>query len=1548
MTILQISKIINKTGNYSELPQLDSGELGWATDQKRLFIGNADSGNTEIVTANSISPGLVPIASTSALGSVKIGTGLSIDEFGVLSNIVSEYPLSIKNGGTGATTEATARTNLGAVNIAGDTMTGYLKLNADPTQGLHAATKQYVDNLANGLSIGVSARAGTTGPLTATYSNGTNGVGATLTGTTSLPVISGVTLRFGDRVLVKNQTDAKQNGMYEVTTTSPYVLTRTDDYNDSINIKAGDAFFIGEGELESTQWVMNTSGVITVGTSNIVFTQFGGPNMFSAGAGISIDGKTINNTGVTSLIGGTNISVSGSTGAVTVSLNGILPIQNGGTNANDKKTALNNLLPTQAGNINKVLHTDGADASWKFVSFANLVDKPTTLAGYGITDTVSTTAYVDRTDYLNFSPYAGYLKDNYIPVYGSFSFSLGRFAASSFMFVDREGKQVIYFPTSSPTNTANVARAFRYTSNDKFVYDNQFISASFLNSNEKVRDILNLGTFFVVLVLSTTVKPETNTRVVIAKTNGSSNWTDWSLAADVTSLYDGRTNFSLVSTNSGDRILASSVSSDQNQVTLRVYDINKTLLRSQLLYDKTTMVNTADTLGSGRIAPSTMPLLNYAPNGVHGFTWNPFTQTFHQKFTVWYIYTQNGASVGVNTSMDISWSVPKSWIETGTGTPSNLIPVKSGTFRYNQLADSTWETDDGGMSQNGGGAGFAVNFTTDEYSGNIFQVLRGTWDSAITATVFLLSYSNGYIYKTFGSNNSSKYTTFSEYIPDGSAWSKSLYSNLVHVIDNNIIFVGQSVKDGSKTIQTTFSKTAFTSTAQGQTNDTLILDAANASLDPASAAPTFIKNNFYSSAFGTVVVGTTPTYYWVMPGQTIHTITANQNTRTYTATSITLPVIPSNLGGKTGVFWDRVSAWNGSTSSPIVYAVVRDAAGLAYIARYSGSSWQLATSNVLQTQIDSGKTGRGDANNIISFDGTTLLTNNGRLLINFSIPVTGGSAWYWASFNTNSNLAETVGDLTRFAPQSTGAGSFTQPNGYPGSSFGFSTAIGYYRAISSSNYDNIALVSSRDVRGVGSELTEDQWFNATTTRYQVYISAESSTGLVAYITECPLFIGGYYTTVPTQSVNLIASATNYVYITKNAGDRTSVTVSASTTELPSSFNRVLAAKIVTSATKIVSQTNYLVRQRDTLDELLNVNTTTKQIDDILKWNGNNWISSPPAISLPTQTGNPNKFLKTNGTTASWEDIPVSLPAQTGNPNKFLKTNGTTASWEDIPVSLPVQTNNNGKILKTNGTTASWENEKNQLSGIDNTYANALLISGPSRINDAAGDTWIFADSKGSDSNKYGIKHNQATNHIEFWGLNQPQTFIDLDNGRINLASTNSGGISFTPEPGGGGGDSATIKYYAISGEKTVLELKVTNDAAGASQDSINLVTPSGVGINTASPATELHVTGSILASGDITAFSDIKLKTNISTIDNALDIVKNIDGVRYTRIDTGENSMGVIANNVMKYLPELVQDRDGTLSVNYNGFSGLFIQCIKELINEVESLKQEIKKLKGE
>jgi hypothetical protein len=119
------------------------------------------------------------------------------------------------------------------------------------------------------------------------------------------------------------------------------------------------------------------------------------------------------------------------------------------------------------------------------------------------------------------------------------------------------------------------------------------------------------------------------------------------------------------------------------------------------------------------------------------------------------------------------------------------------------------------------------------------------------------------------------------------------------------------------------------------------------------------------------------------------------------------------------------------------------------------------------------------------------------------------------------------------------------------------------------------------------------------------------------------------------------------------------------------------------------------------------------------------------------------------------------------------------------------------------------------------------------------------------------------------------------------------------------------------------------------------------GIGTTNPTSKLTVQGDVLVSGVITSTdyncsSDINLKENIQPIENPIDKVLNITGVSFDWKEDGRSSMGVIAQEVERVLPELVSGSDSK-TVNYNGLIGLLIEVVKEQQREINTLKEKIK-----
>lgn len=309
---------------------ITAGASPSGTDGKVVLTG----GNGDVFEV-----GASILARTAGATSFRVDTNGTNNRFEITS--AGEYLVAgasgtagyvIKSAGAGLPTVWDSVTNaLGftPVNKAGDTGVGALTfasnvditlvgggevlgLPAVPSTDSAAASKAYVDSVAAGLDpkesvvVATTVAAGNIPGYATTPNNGTftvpNGNATYFPDSGLAMKVDGVTLANGDRVLVKNQTDAKQNGIYVVTNagvqgTTDAVLTRAADQDGSPagEVSGGNFTFVEEGTVNAdTGWVVIGDGVLTLNTDPIIWTQFTGAGSFTAGTGLSQSGSTIN------------------------------------------------------------------------------------------------------------------------------------------------------------------------------------------------------------------------------------------------------------------------------------------------------------------------------------------------------------------------------------------------------------------------------------------------------------------------------------------------------------------------------------------------------------------------------------------------------------------------------------------------------------------------------------------------------------------------------------------------------------------------------------------------------------------------------------------------------------------------------------------------------------------------------------------------------------------------------------------------------------------------------------------------------------------------------------------------------------------------------------------------------------------------------------------------------------------------------------------------------------------------------------------------------
>jgi len=303
------------TGNLTA-GNVDGGNLVTAS----FFTGTLIDGTSNITVNNNGNIDLVAAGNTTAVitdtGANIVGT-INANGTGTLGALITPTV----TGTTGNLT-LTAGSSDDYVEIrptgTGQVHVGGFKIEAvgTPTASTDAATKQYVDDVAQGLAVHAPCVVASTDTLatmsggTVTYDNGTSGVGATLTiAGSTLTAIDGVTLSTDDRILIKDESTSAHNGIYVYTSST--VLTRASDFDTPTEMAGGDFTFVSQGTVyNDTGWVM-TDPVTTVGTSDVNFVQFSGAGSFTAGAGLTLTGTefSVNVDGLTTDIQGGNVVV---------------------------------------------------------------------------------------------------------------------------------------------------------------------------------------------------------------------------------------------------------------------------------------------------------------------------------------------------------------------------------------------------------------------------------------------------------------------------------------------------------------------------------------------------------------------------------------------------------------------------------------------------------------------------------------------------------------------------------------------------------------------------------------------------------------------------------------------------------------------------------------------------------------------------------------------------------------------------------------------------------------------------------------------------------------------------------------------------------------------------------------------------------------------------------------------------------------------------------------------------------------------------------------
>jgi len=825
--------------------------------------------------------------------------------------------------------------------------------------------------------------------------------------------------------------------------------------------------------------------------------------------------------------------------------------------------------------------------------------------------------YIDDFDYSNADPKGGVLTENQVPLYADFKFSIGGSGQGVFALSLEKNYPTLFFHATTPAGIISPFRAFKFNEQGLWIFDSEPVTVNFATPTERVRAIFNMGTFFayIQLVNKTT---DAETRRVLVKTNNSSKSAAWTLYLDVTTFIGTANLFLYLTPNrtstatgieSDDRLLTIDLT---NPMILKVYSIPVSgtaapvLLRQQTVLDGATDVSFTDYGGLSRTNSNNYTSLTWGYNafGVcFPFTWNKFTEQLIFVGVGYGTFSQGTGAGEQGFGATISWIVPRSWIINGTGSPGNIVPVNANSGRrYNYFRDSTWSSATGGMADGYFSAGTAVGIATDENSRYIS--LAWTYHFGQTTYIYYRKWSAEIKYPVIGGPIPSPVLAENVPIIDESPWSKNLYGGAGFIIGSHATLYVNSAKHGLFTASTDFSSGATARfISQAGTNNAVKLNtlgwekeyARTAFTSTVLTSPGWTSGDFSFYHTGTTVKSDgTPVYYIARAGRQVFTVSvagtpwdygakkATPQARTYTDAGISVPAMPATIGSITNIVAEPSCFWNGSTAAPVFWHIVRGtnptvpaglnatgtplATNMLYVAKCVGGTWSNIYGPFLIAGIAVGNSSwRRNTNEWSLHNGSHLLTQSGIIMhagINVSVP--GGTSFHYLRFDTNTNTLVSEGGSPLLGPPGPAFGGITN---YAGTSYGYSTVLGYYQMSGYGSYIAADIRSSKNMRNAAlgttdPDFTEAQWFAGS--GYSIGAICQGQVGLGISIKPFPMLLGGYQINIADTLLSLLPNQNQNIYVRKTPTDRLSNEVYASTEDEPSGFTKQLIATVVTN------------------------------------------------------------------------------------------------------------------------------------------------------------------------------------------------------------------------------------------------------------------------------------------------------------------------------------------------------------------------------------------------
>ena len=375
---------------------------------------------------------------------------------------------------------------------------------------------------------------------------------------------------------------------------------------------------------------------------------------------------------------------------------------------------------------------------------------------------------------------------------------------------------------------------------------------------------------------------------------------------------------------------------------------------------------------------------------------------------------------------------------------------------------------------------------------------------------------------------------------------------------------------------------------------------------------------------------------------------------------------------------------------------------------------------------------------------------------------------------------------------------------------------------------------------------------------------------------------------------------------------------------------------------------------NSLNELSDVSISNPQTNEVLKYNGTNWVNDTDDTGSGSGTVTTVTVEQENRASTCNDPITVSTPStgvqqidigddSNAHGTKFVGTTEPVSScdgdiWYDTTEGGDIFLLDDDKLVfGTNPSTPGNTNHQLEI------YSSPTTGTGGSQvIKSASTDRAIRIQTngtfivEGANGNIADVRLETTTDGIDIGGTGSIKVPVGTTAQRNS--SPTAGDFRYNSDLGQFEG------YTTAWGEIGGGSLSVTDNTTGSSTRYpilVDVTTGSANSTDVSSTKLKFLPSTGNLSATSFTSLSDVNKKKNITKIDNALEITQQLEGVRFDWKDTHKSSLGLIAQEVEKVLPELVETSDdGTKSVSYGNIIGVLIEAIKEQQKQIDTLKR--------